>query len=355
MRNRSLIILCLMLLSLSVSAQSSLQSTTAQTMKDFTDSRIVKFDNKWYKLSASFHFPANLENLERHLSNSFFMVEKPSLEDAYIEYAASFIETKPISEEKKADKRLISYQVEMIVESPEKYYDIRTFYTHRFEEKKGLITEQHHEKHFIYDILHDKVLTLEDIFVPEVLEEMRQKIGKSASNMAMDEERIVFGMNRMRNPTIFQYRLYPSYFTKKFKQLVYIDWKSLEDDYAKTINRQYEVEKEQSPQKSTIVYDVVEKMPSFPNGNDAMIKFVCKHLIYPLVDIERGIQGTVICNFVVEADGSLTNIKVIKSVSPSIDEAAIKLINSMPLWEPGTQNGKPVRVRFSCPVKFKLP
>lgn len=102
------------------------------------------------------------------------------------------------------------------------------------------------------------------------------------------------------------------------------------------------------------VFDVVEQMPEFPGGMAALMKYLSSHIKYPVVAEENGIQGRVIVTFVVEKNGSITDIQVVKSVDPSLDKEAIRVCKSMPKWIPGKQNGSSVRVKFTLPVTFRL-
>ncbi len=102
------------------------------------------------------------------------------------------------------------------------------------------------------------------------------------------------------------------------------------------------------------VRDVVEQMPSFPGGMEAMMSYVSRSIKYPTVAEENGIQGLVTVSFVVEKDGSISGAKVIRSVDPSLDKEALRIIRSMPRWTPGKQDGKPVRVKYTVPVSFRL-
>lgn len=102
------------------------------------------------------------------------------------------------------------------------------------------------------------------------------------------------------------------------------------------------------------VYDVVEQMPTYPGGTKGMIDFLGKNTKYPEDAIKKDIQGTVYVQFIVEKDGSVSNIKVIRGVHPSLDAEAIRVTKLMENWTPGKQNGKPVSVRFTMPVKFRL-
>jgi protein TonB len=113
-------------------------------------------------------------------------------------------------------------------------------------------------------------------------------------------------------------------------------------------------EAEKPKEEETKVFDVVEQMPSFPGGMGALMQYLSSHIKYPVVAEENGIQGRVICTFIVERDGSITDTRVARSVDPSLDKEAVRVINSMPRWIPGKQNGTACRVKFTLPVTFKL-
>jgi len=102
------------------------------------------------------------------------------------------------------------------------------------------------------------------------------------------------------------------------------------------------------------IFVVVENQPEFPGGNTAMMKFLGDNIKYPVIAQENGIQGRVICNFVVEKDGSITDVQVVRGVDPSLDREAMRVIQQMPRWKAGKQRGQAVRVRFTLPVVFRL-
>ena len=95
-------------------------------------------------------------------------------------------------------------------------------------------------------------------------------------------------------------------------------------------------------------------MPQFPGGQSALFDYLSSHIKYPVVAEENGVQGRVIVTFVVERDGSITDTKVAKSVDPSLDREAMRVVRTMPNWIPGKQNGSAVRVKFTVPVTFRL-
>ena len=106
--------------------------------------------------------------------------------------------------------------------------------------------------------------------------------------------------------------------------------------------------------KNDMVFDVVEVMPQFPGGQIAMLQYLMKNIKYPEQAMKEGIQGRVTVRFIVEKDGSISDVKPVLSVHPLLNKEAVRVVESMPKWSPGKHNGKPVRVRFNLPVMFKL-
>ena len=103
---------------------------------------------------------------------------------------------------------------------------------------------------------------------------------------------------------------------------------------------------------NTKVYDVVEQMPSFPGGD--VMAWLSQNITYPNIAAKNGVQGRVVVQFVIEKDGSVTDVHAVKKVDPSLDREAERVVRSMPRWSPGRQNGAPVRVKYTLPVTFKL-
>ena len=106
--------------------------------------------------------------------------------------------------------------------------------------------------------------------------------------------------------------------------------------------------------KNDMVFDVVEVMPQYPGGQIAMLKYIMENIKYPEQAMKEGIQGRVTVRFIVEKDGSISDVRPVLSVHPLLNKEAVRVVESMPKWSPGKQNGKPVRVRFNVPVMFKL-
>ena len=102
------------------------------------------------------------------------------------------------------------------------------------------------------------------------------------------------------------------------------------------------------------VFDIVEQQPLFPGGPAALMKYLSEHTKYPVVAQENGVQGRVTVQFVVEKDGSISDVHVLRGVDPSLDKEAVRVVKSMPRWTPGKQNGITVRVNYRVPVLFRL-
>ncbi len=111
---------------------------------------------------------------------------------------------------------------------------------------------------------------------------------------------------------------------------------------------------EKPKEEETKIFDVVEQQPEFPGGQAALLQWISENIRYPQIAEENGIQGRVICTFVVEPDGSITNVQAVRKVDPSLDKEAIRVLKKMPRWNPGKQNGTAVRVKYTVPVMFRL-
>jgi len=102
------------------------------------------------------------------------------------------------------------------------------------------------------------------------------------------------------------------------------------------------------------IFTVVESMPEFPGGQPKLYTYLGEHIKYPVMAKESGIQGKVFVTFVVETDGSITDVRLLRGIGGGCDEEAIRVVQSMPNWRPGKQRGKPVRVQYNLPVRFTL-
>lgn len=108
------------------------------------------------------------------------------------------------------------------------------------------------------------------------------------------------------------------------------------------------------PEKEGEVFVVVEEPPLFQGGDEARIRFISENIKYPEDARIKGIQGTVFVTFVIETDGSVTNVRILRGIGGGCDEEAIRVVENMPKWNPGKQRGENVRVMFNMPIKFAL-
>lgn len=106
--------------------------------------------------------------------------------------------------------------------------------------------------------------------------------------------------------------------------------------------------------EETKIFTVVEQMPMYPGGYAALMGYLRDNIHYPTIAAENGVQGRVVVGFVVERDGSITDVKILRGVDPSLDREAMRVVKSMPRWNPGKQNGSAVRVKYQVPVSFRL-
>jgi protein TonB len=122
-----------------------------------------------------------------------------------------------------------------------------------------------------------------------------------------------------------------------------------------TVTQEYEyVEYVPEEVQEEEIFVVVEESPEFPGGEEARLQFLRDNIVYPRIARDAGVEGRVIVGFVVEPDGRITNVKIIRGKVQSLDEEALRVTKMMPRWKPGKQRGKSVRVQFTMPITFLL-
>ena len=136
-------------------------------------------------------------------------------------------------------------------------------------------------------------------------------------------------------------------------EVMVVGYAAYEDEVveAKSIKLPKEEKKENEEQ---VIFQVVEEMPNFPGGMNECMKFLARNIKYPVLAQEAKIEGRVIVQFVVDRDGSVNDIKVVRSISPQLDAEAVRVIGLMPKWNPGKQRGKAVAVKYTMPIQFRL-
>ncbi len=130
-------------------------------------------------------------------------------------------------------------------------------------------------------------------------------------------------------------------------------FESLDDDEDLIIDAMPVIE-EENEEEANEVFVIVEEMPQFPGGDLALRQWIASNIKYPVIAAENGIQGRVFVQFVVNTDGSITDVRVARGVDPSLDQEAIRVVRTLPEWKPGKQRGKPVRVSYTVPINFQL-
>lgn len=120
---------------------------------------------------------------------------------------------------------------------------------------------------------------------------------------------------------------------------------AVEAEEAAAVSDEYEQE---------VIFTVVEEQPRFPGGESARQQFMMDNLEYPQAARQAGVQGTVFVSFVIEQDGSVSNVEVLRGVGSGLDEEAVRVVKAMPRWIPGRQRGEDVRVQFNMPIRFRL-
>lgn len=127
-----------------------------------------------------------------------------------------------------------------------------------------------------------------------------------------------------------------------------------EDDKTKKVVIQAPIAAPVEDPEENRIHVVVERMPEFPGGEAAMNQFINRTIRYPVIAQENGIQGRVVVQFVVNTDGKIVDVEVVRGVEESLDKEAVRVVKAMPPWNPGRQGGKNVRVKYTLPIRFRI-
>ena len=144
--------------------------------------------------------------------------------------------------------------------------------------------------------------------------------------------------------------------TKNEAQAGVIDITEGTNDLNKQVVREQVIQETKPKEVEDKVYNIamVEQKPEFPGGEAAMYKWLSDHINYPVAAAEEGVQGRVVVEFVVSKTGNVENVRVLRGRHPALDKEATRLVKSMPKWQPGHNNGQPVKVTYTLPITFKL-
>lgn len=190
----------------------------------------------------------------------------------------------------------------------------------------------------------------EQMDIPEQKPEEVQAEEEVAATQAVTEVKIVEIVDKDREVKDQEQVL------ENTAQLGADDHKGVEDVNRDRVVKEVVEEKpvEKPKEEGPLSVAMVEQKPSFPGGESAMYKWLQDNIIYPAAASEEGVQGKVTVQFIVEKDGSITHVQVVRGKHPALDAEAARVIRKMPRWTPGRNNGQPVRVTYHLPVQFKL-
>lgn len=190
----------------------------------------------------------------------------------------------------------------------------------------------------------------EQMDIPEQKPEEVQAEDEVAATQAVTEVKIVETVDKDREVKDQEQVL------ENTAQLGADDHKGVEDVNRDRVVKEVVEEKpvEKPKEEGPLSVAMVEQKPSFPGGESAMYKWLQDNIIYPAAASEEGVQGKVTVQFIVEKDGSITHVQVVRGKHPALDAEAARVIRKMPRWTPGRNNGQPVRVTYHLPVQFKL-
>lgn len=303
----------------------------------FTKKTQVVYDGHIYTIDVNINVPCNSENLNKTLAYEMFGYEG-TLKDAVKHYLSQYTKDTSIP------------KIERIVpiKADEYYFNettgllcIRVFAPSKQLNSQLAIAPV---RYVSYDVKKDKIVTMQDL-IDMPLQNYIMGRGFDIEDLTTIQS---FGHLFIARTTSGQeirmtpFKLY-KHMTDYGLALAGLDREKIEKGFAETNTD--EVNK---------IYASVDDMPLFPGGVNALMQYLSRNIKYPAEAENAGIQGRVICSFVVEKDGSITDVKVAKGVDPLLDKEALRVIRTMPNWYPGYKDGTFVRVKFSMPVTFKL-
>jgi len=329
-------------------------SAEAVVFKKVTDLCVVKYKGEWYVLKTRFVAFDEFPQLQQRLTKQLFGKENTSIRQAFHDYMNGFDAIKSYQDHKKAKGKEI--QVEILIYSGNEGRFVSFMTGRTMIDGKGKKTSEGVGT-LIFDVQSERILGAEDILAGNYLKQYKILAGSAELQFMFSSKGLFIGMeknDRWMSHTIFIFEGEQA-FTDEFKKL--IGYQQLKEETQKRDSVKLKTQEEISQQEvdGQKVYDRVEQMPNFPGGYFKMREFINDHHSDGFLPYSKTIkEGRVDVEFIVEKDGSLSHIKVIKSVSPECDNNALAIIKKMPRWSPGLQKGQPVRVRQVVNIDYKL-
>ena len=325
MKRKSLVDIILLLVMLTISLCAGAQEEETETFKT---QKLVYNGKNYIAIKTYFVYHKQYPELQKFISKRLFKEESTSVEEAFNNYLKTFDEISEPSIEKRTYGQSESFNIEYWGGLEDIYLNYFVGYTKKRLDEKGkeLIT-RNMSRNFIYDIQKNKILSLTDVFKSDKAEEIKAIVEKSTVQMIMDEQSIIIGYKKdgKQQELKYNYNNYKEDFTDEFKHLIAME----EVDEA-----------------------VVDVKPEFKGGMTAMIEYLSERVKYPLTAMEKGIQGCVLVSFVVDRDGTISNVVASDSDNQALVGTALSAIRSMQKWNPGKQNGSAVRVKCTLPITF---
>ena len=322
----------------------SSQIAEAAKFRNVEDKCVVKQKGEWYVLKTRFVDFDEYPQLQQRLTKQLFGKEYSSIRQAFHDYTNGFDAVKSFQYCNKAKGKEIRVEMVMTLAIKSRFLSFMTY--RDIIDGKG--QKKSEERGLIYDIQSERVLEADDILASPYLEKYKMEAGGAELQFVLFKDELLVGIPQndiLKSHSIFMFEG-ETIFADTFKKL--IGYRFLKEEAQKRDSVKLKTQEEISLQEvdEQKVYDQVEQMPSFPGGTIKMREFVNDHQMDEVHFYSKTIKdGHVAVEFVVEKDGSLSHIKVIKSVIPTFDRDAVRIIEKMPRWSPGLQKGQPVRVR----------
>ncbi len=299
---------------------------------------LFRFKNRYIKdgkctlLSVNMKYLQTAEALERFAARFFFRDSTSTSMQIALNYYALKLGTYDPD-----GKGTVDATEKYIIVEGKKIEELLYSYTLSYE-KVADGKKRTNRRTITYDIIQKRILQLEDVVNAHLADSIRADAGKVFINIEFTTEGVNISYKKQQEQ-------------KKLNLFYNKDSQKFAPSFSESLDAIKQKIKEIDDRK---VFDVVEDMPAFPGGQEALFKFINEKLRYPKEAEEHGIQGRVFCNFVVEKDGSITDVKVQRSVLPLLDKEAVRVLSLMPKWKPGYQNKIPVRVKYTVPISFYL-
>lgn len=328
----------------------------AQTTPKFSDSAktgVVKTQKGEYKnVQSVFRFtPTNLPKLQTVIAKKLYNIESTDLVDAAIKNMQSMGEYYSLSDFR-SRYNTCPFKERMTYHIERKGYEPDTYISYTYAIQAVELDENRREKDIVrndkgsitYDLLNDKIITLKDVFSDDALRMLGDAYSPDFDDIMvfLDENTIMLGkpgkQGKIMSMTITKNL---RFFTDDFRNRI--------------VERRPELVRKNTGAAQTEPVDFADEMPSFQGGYSAMLEFIEKNMKYPQPALEYNLQGRIFVSFVVEPDGSLTGVNVVRGVmAGTLEDEAVRIVKSMPKWNPGKINGQPVRTNYEIPVTFAL-